>query len=65
MLSRIMGSFFGNLMPYITMVQAVAFFVFINNLEKSYNKEMKSFYTQFKNNLYKSEFYADASVAVG
>lgn len=37
MLSRTMGTFFGNFMPYITAIQCVAFLLFIENLERSFN----------------------------
>lgn len=44
MLSRTLGVFFVNLLPYITLVQAIGFMLFIENLEKSLNGKTRSLY---------------------
>lgn len=37
MLNRSMGTFFGNLLPYIILVQAASFFIFMNFIEAGFN----------------------------
>lgn len=56
MLSRTLGVFFVNLLPYITLVQAISFMVFIENLEKTLNGKTRSLYGDLFNSLAYSEY---------
>lgn len=59
-LNRQLGIFFAGMLPYLILVQAISFMVFLADLESSYNTQAKAWYNEVRKGVYETDWKTEA-----